>query len=204
MKLLAWISMMALFASCMTAEQKEYQKLNSLPLQEAVYKTTFRSDSVTYDTLTVSVENGNLMMVDTYMNASGKPMKLYIHHEHYQISEEGDSVTKETAINYDLTGDSIQHIARREKSLGETRSYLVNGVRFKVLKQPRWIFAKSEEPNLVEFYAPPYGLILRLSRGELSELVYLPSQPNDPNLAELIRTVKADRTFFDRRRKGRT
>lgn len=186
---------------CTTPEWKEYESLNSLTIQKAVYEsTTFENDSIGYDTLSISVKKGNFMK--TYFNDStnGEKMRLFELYEPYQTNETGDSVLRRTFINYDMMGDSIRYFEKIEWLLGETNVYEVNGEKFKVLKQPWWVRTKSKEPNLMEYYSQDFGLILSLSKTKKSRLKELYNDKGNEDFLGLIEAVEMDTEFFNMKR----
>lgn len=197
MRLTIFLSCIALLTSCLTPEQKEFQRLNSLTTQEAVYRTIqFENDSVREYSLDVSILNGDFML--WYVNdlSASTKMKLYELYQPYRINAEGDSVLKRTLINYDMNGDSIRYYKVTEYQLGVTKYFSVNGEQYKVLKQPRWIWTKSIEPNCYEFYSREYGLILTLKDEEKTELIKLSTEAGVSNLEELIQAIENDEEFF--------
>lgn len=201
MKITVLLTLLTILTSCVTYEQKELRKMSSMNTQKAIYKTvTVANDSLSYDTISVSIENGNFMTVYINDYNDGEKMELYEYYEPYQIDNYGDSVLRRTFINYDLIGDSIRYYEKTEWVIGQTKSFNVNGQVFKILKQPRWIFTKSEYPNKFEFYTADYGLILSLSKNDIVELVELQSETNYANMEKLIQAIKIDKEFFNLKR----
>lgn len=203
MRIVVLLACLVLLLGCLTPDQKEFQRLSSLTTQEAVYRTVqFANDSFSEYSLDVSILNGDFML--WYVNdldAVAK-MKLFELYQPYRINAEGDSVLKRTFINYDVNGDSIRYYEVTEKQLGVTKCFEVNGEQYKVLKQPRWIWTKSIEPNCYEFFSREYGLILTLKDEEKTELIKLFAETGGSNLEELIQAVESDEEFFCMKMEG--
>ena len=200
MKKIVSYSLLFFILGCYASGQTEYEKLNSLPVQSAVFETKdIVNDSTRYDTADVYIQNGNFMT--TYLNDlnEGEKMMIFQFYEPYKIAEDGDSILRQTFLNYDLLGDTIRYLEKSEWPLGKTKTFEINGTQYKVLKQPRWTFTKSAKPDIYEFYTNKFGLILRLlqSQSEFinTKLIELSEQKGNVDLEKLIEVIEADKDF---------
>jgi len=197
-RLLTYLILLIVAAGCSTFEMKEYEKLNSLPIHNAIYESmTIENDSTWNDTLSVCVANGKFLV--TYVNDynPGETMKLYEFFEPYKLDEYGDSVLKRTYINYDLVGDTLRWFEQTDFALGKSKTFEINGEKHKVLKQPRHIWTKSPNPNVIEFYTDKYGLILTLAVKKKTKLIGFSHQKENPVLDLLVEAVQSDKDFFN-------
>lgn len=198
MKSVILLGTLVLFVSCSTPEQDEFERIRLLPLHTAVYKTSWlNNDSVRFDTLSVAIQDGNFMTTFTNDRNLGQKMQLYYLNQPYQTNNDGDSVMRRTYINYDLIGDSIRCFEKTEGLLGESKTFEINGELHKVLKQGRYYFTKSEDPNYYDFYTKQFGIIVTLSEKRIRELTEWPLGVRPENMEALIRAVKSDTAYFN-------
>lgn len=193
------IFLLAVVAGCSTEERQEYEKLNSLSIQYAIYKSHFSNDSTWFYTNSVSVANGNFLLTYISDENPGDTMKLFELYEPYKLDEYGDTVMKATYINYDLVGDTIRGFDSAQYYLGKSKIFEINGEKHRVLKQPRWIWTKSLKPNVFEFYTDKYGLILILTRKKKTKLLGFSHQKENPVLDLLVEAVQSDKDFYNRK-----
>jgi len=187
-----------MMSACSSEGLKEYKKLNGLKLRQAVFeRTTFQNDSISYDTLSVAVTKNSFLF--TYVNDfnEGAKMKLFELYEPYQISSEGDTILRVTSINYDLLGDTIRYFSKEEWTIGETRIYEKDGKKIKILRQPSWVWTKSRQPNVMDYYSEDFGLILTLSRTRKLRLKRFIGKENMESFAWLIEATENDSKFFN-------
>ncbi len=198
-KPLTYLILLIIVAGCSTEELKKYEKLNSLPIQHAIYESNFSNDSTWFYTNSVNVSNGNFLL--TYINDynPGDTMKIYEFYEPYKLDEYGDTVMKATYINYDLVGDTIRGFDSAQYYLGTSKTFEINGKKHRVLRQPRWIWTKSQKPNVFEFYTDKYGLILILTRKKKTKLIGFSHQKENPVLDLLVEAVQSDKDFYNRK-----
>ena len=196
-RILTYIIILIVAAGCSTEERRVYEKLNSLPIQHAIYESNFSNDSTWFYTNSVSVADGNFMVTYVHENNPEDIMRLFEYYEPYMLDEYGDSVLKRTYINYQA--DTIRGYEQSASGLGTSKTFEINGEKHRVLRQPRWIWTKSQKPNVFEFYTDNYGLILILTRKKKTKLLGFSHQKENPELDLLIEAVQSDKDFYNRK-----
>ncbi len=191
------IILLLIITGCSTHEWKEYKTLNGLKLTQAVFETTtFQNDSISLDTFNVSIKHGNVLFC--YINDlnEDRKAKFFEYHQPFQIDGEGEKIFRITILNYDLLGDTISFFEKMDMRIGETKIFENDGKKLEVLRQPRWIFTKSKEPNIMEYYTKNYGLILSLYSEKKVRFKRFLKDEKVNDIGWLIEAIEADGDFF--------
>ncbi len=168
----------------------EYAILKSKKYVEAIYEDVKLPEGITNrDTLQVHIDKGEFINFEHLVQESGRALKLF-----YLSKFEKDN-SLDITLNYEVRLDSIVYLDTVNRKIVEVKTFTIDGENYDIVKRSSCIFCKRM-PNVSEFYADNFGLLMSLSTFKTSKLIELEGVHN-PNLIEkLISAIERDSDFY--------
>lgn len=195
-QIMLFVVVMLLFYACDTPSA--YENFNAMPLQKNVYQHhDFQKDKKQLYTVSSCVQRGNFLEVFEIDNQADGHTKVFAFYEPLFSTTSDTALFKTTYLNYDLLGDSVVYLEKKEQALGTTKTFTIDGVAHTILRQPQCVFCKIDY-NAFYFFHEKFGLLLKLTKYQKDKLITITDQPAETNMMrQLVRALEQDTSFLD-------